>query len=90
MGATTKVQTTLRIDKEILEITKNMAKAANRSLNNYIECLLINNAQEEDDHEFWNKLEKSEAKIKAGECSSMKEEENLSDFLRRFKQEKGL
>lgn len=35
-----KVQTAFRIDKDLLELAKEKAKAQNRSLNNYIEYLL--------------------------------------------------
>lgn len=47
MESTIKVTTTFRIDKELLEIIRAKAKAANRSLNNYVECLLMEKAQEE-------------------------------------------
>ena len=35
------------VDKELLEKIRAKAKAANRSLNNYVECLLMEKAQEE-------------------------------------------
>ena len=35
-----KVQTAFRIDRDLLELVKEKAKAQNRSLNNYIEYLL--------------------------------------------------
>lgn len=47
MESTIKVTTTFRIDKELLEKIRAKAKAANRSLNNYVECLLMEKAQEE-------------------------------------------
>ncbi len=47
MESTIKVTTTFRLDKELLEIIRLKAKAANRSLNNYVECLLMEKAQEE-------------------------------------------
>lgn len=47
MESTIKVTTTFRINKELLEKIRVKAKAANRSLNNYVECLLMEKAQEE-------------------------------------------
>ncbi|MCQ2232363.1 MAG: ribbon-helix-helix protein, CopG family [Paludibacteraceae bacterium] len=47
MESTVKVTTTFRLDKELLEIIRAKAKAANRSLNNYVECLLMEKVQEE-------------------------------------------
>ena len=47
MESTIKVTTTFRIDKELLEKIRAKAKAANRSLNNYVECLLMEKAQEQ-------------------------------------------
>lgn len=35
-----KVQTAFRIDRDLLELVKEKAKAQNRSLNNYVEYLL--------------------------------------------------
>ena len=37
----TKVQTAVRLDKQLLEALKEKAKADHRSLNNYIEKLVI-------------------------------------------------
>lgn len=89
METATRVTTTLRIDKTILDIIKDKAKAANRSLNNYIECLLKDEA-EEPDQQFWNDLKNSESKIKEGAYSTMTHEESLDEFLERIKKEKGL
>ncbi|MGB5981747.1 MAG: hypothetical protein WBG46_06350 [Nonlabens sp.] len=41
MSNSAKVQTALRLDKNLLEVLKEKAKASNRSLNNYIETLLF-------------------------------------------------
>ena len=41
-SGSTKVQTALRFDKDLLELIKEKAKANKRSLNNYIEYLLYN------------------------------------------------
>jgi hypothetical protein len=41
MATTVKTTTTFRLDKGLLDMIKAKAKAANRSLNNYVECLLI-------------------------------------------------
>lgn len=38
---TSKVQTAFRFDKELIELVKQKAKAQHRSLNNYIEFLLL-------------------------------------------------
>ena len=38
---TSKVQTAFRFDKELIEMVKEKAKAQRRSLNNYIEFLLL-------------------------------------------------
>lgn len=38
---TSKVQTAFRFDKELIELVKEKAKAQHRSLNNYIEFLLL-------------------------------------------------
>ena len=47
MESTIKVTTTFRLNKDLLEIIRAKAKAANRSLNNYVECLLMEKAEEE-------------------------------------------
>lgn len=90
MEASTRVTTTLRIDKEILDIIKSKAKAANRSLNNYIECILINNAEEDSEELLIERLKAAEKKIKEGAGLQMKTNENLDDFLVRYKKEKGI
>lgn len=41
MATTVKTTTTFRLDKGLLDMIKAKAKAANRSLNNYVECLLM-------------------------------------------------
>lgn len=42
MEATVKKQTAFRLDNDLLEMLKAAAKREHRSLNNYVECLLMN------------------------------------------------
>lgn len=42
MEATAKKQTAFRLDNNLLEMLKAAAKREHRSLNNYVECLLMN------------------------------------------------
>lgn len=42
MEATVKKQTAFRLDNNLLEMFKAAAKREHRSLNNYVECLLMN------------------------------------------------
>lgn len=42
MAATVKKQTAFRLDNNLLEMLKAAAKREHRSLNNYVECLLMN------------------------------------------------
>lgn len=42
MEATVKKQTAFRLDNNLLEMLKAAAKREHRSLNNYVECLLMN------------------------------------------------
>ena len=72
MGASTKIQTPLRLDKNLLEILKEKAKASNRSLNNYIETLLFKEV---------GRIP-NEATIKAIENARKNEAETITDLDR--------
>lgn len=47
MESTVKITTTFRFNKDLLDIIRVKAKVANRSLNNYVECLLMEKAMED-------------------------------------------
>ncbi len=47
MESTVKITTTFRFNKDLLDVIRVKAKAANRSLNNYVECLLMEKALED-------------------------------------------
>ena len=53
--ATVKVQTAFRLDSELLRRLKVLAKRENRSLNNYVETVLMDVAYDEPNNDQWLK-----------------------------------
>lgn len=76
MESTIKVTTTFRIDKELLEKIRAKAKAANRSLNNYVECLLMEKAQEEPNSTTLNAMRDAENNV------NLEKVEKASDLMK--------
>jgi hypothetical protein len=76
MESTIKVTTTFRINKELLEKIRVKAKAANRSLNNYVECLLMEKAQEEPNATTLNAMRDAENNV------NLEKVEKASDLMK--------
>lgn len=72
-----KIQTAVRLDKDLLKLLKEKAKANQRSLNNYIEWLLY-----EDVGKIPNDLTK--AAIKEAQSGKLESVEDVDDFLAKF------
>ena len=73
----TKIQTAVRLDKQLLEALKEKAKADHRSLNNYIEKLLY-----QDVGHIPNQATK--AAIEEARESHLERIENLDDWLEKL------
>ena len=71
----TKIQTTVRLDKDLLEALKEKAMADNRSLNNYIEKLLYQDVG----HLPNQKTKDAMVEAQKGNLESI---EDLDDWLR--------
>ena len=72
---TSKVQTAFRFDKELIEMVKEKAKAQRRSLNNYIEFLLLKDVGNIPNEET------KKAIIDAREGKNLESIQNLDSFL---------
>ena len=71
----TKIQTTVRLDKDLLEALKEKAMADNRSLNNYIEKLLYQDVGHLPNQKTKDAMEEAQK----GNLESI---EDLDDWLR--------
>lgn len=74
---TTKIQTAIRLNKDLLEALKEKAKADKRSLNNYIEKLLY-----QDVENIPNEMTISA--IKEAREGNLEQIENLEDWLEKL------
>lgn len=74
----TKKVTSIRLSEELLNLLKEKATAANRSLSNYIEYLLKQSVEEEN---VWAVIEESEKQIKEGNCTTVTSKEEQDAFL---------
>jgi hypothetical protein len=73
----TKIQTAVRLNKDLIEVLKEKAKADNRSLNNYIEKLLY-----QDVGHIPNQATKSA--IEEAQNSNLERVEDLVDWLEKL------
>lgn len=67
MEATVKKQTAFRLDNNLLEMLKAAAKREHRSLNNYVECLLMNFMYNQPNEETKAAIEEARSGKSAGE-----------------------
>lgn len=74
----TKIQTALKLNKDLLEVLKEKAKADKRSLNNYIEFLLYRTVEEIPNEK--TKLAIEEARTN----SSLEKIDNVDDFFEKL------
>ena len=72
-----KIQTAVRLDKDLVEALKERAKADKRSLNNYIEKLLYQNVGNIPN-------ETTRSAIKEAQEGNLKRIENLDDWLEKL------
>ena len=85
--------TSFRLNSKLLAILKERAKASNRSLNNYVESVLLNAVSLEPNDalickkEFYEHVEKAISDIRSGKGYSMKPNESLDAFLDRMEGE---
>lgn len=66
MEATVKKQTAFRLDNNLLEMLKAAAKREHRSLNNYVECLLMNFMYNQPNEETKAAIEEARSRKSAG------------------------
>ena len=78
VGATTvKVQTAFRLDKDLISRLKAKAKKANRSLNNYVETVLMDIVYDEPNDETVSAIEEA----RSGKPLERLDVDNLDDFV---------
>ena len=78
VGATTvKVQTAFRLDKDLINRLKAKAKKANRSLNNYVETVLMDIVYDEPNDETVSAIEE----VRSGKPLERLDVDNLDDFV---------
>lgn len=85
MDATLRQPASFRFKSDLLETLKARAKASNRSLNNFVESILLA-AMEEDEqlsHAELLSIQRGVDDIKNGRTYRMQENESLADFLNR-------
>lgn len=85
MDATLRQPASFRFKSDLLETLKARAKASNRSLNNFVESILLA-AMEEDEqltHAELLSIQRGVDDIKNGRTYRMQENESLTDFLNR-------
>ena len=75
--ATVKVQTAFRLDSELLRRLKVLAKRENRSLNNYVETVLMDVAYDEPNNETLEALNE----VRGGGQLQNLDVENLEEFV---------
>ena len=75
--ATVKVQTAFRLDSELLRRLKVLAKRENRSLNNYVETVLMDVAYDEPNSETLEALNE----VRGGGQLQKLDVDNLEEFV---------
>ena len=86
--ATLRVPTSFRLPAELLEELKECAKATNRSLNNYVESILMdfmskNKTMEEIaiTPDLQSKLDKAREEIHRGQCITLKSHDDIDNYF---------
>lgn len=92
----TRIPASFRFQSTLMDELKRKAKASNRSLNNYVESLLISILQPtthvSDEslmgkEMFLEQVEKAISEVKSGKSFTMKPGESLDAFMDRMKEE---
>ena len=83
-----RVLTSFRLPAEVLEELKECAKATNRSLNNYVESILMdfmskNKTMEENaiTPDLQAKLDKAREEIHRGQCITLKSHDDIDNYF---------
>ena len=86
--STLRVPTSFRLPAELLEELKESAKATNRSLNNYVESILMdfmskNKTMEENaiTPDLQAKLDKAREEIHRGQCITLKSHDDIDNYF---------
>ena len=86
--STLRVPTSFRLPAELLEELKACAKATNRSLNNYVESILMdfmskNKTMEENaiTPDLQAKLDKAREEIHRGQCITLKSHDDIDNYF---------
>lgn len=86
--STLRVPASFRLPAELLEELKECAKATNRSLNNYVESILMdfmskNKTMEENaiTPDLQAKLDKAREEIDSGQCITLKSHDNIDKYF---------
>lgn len=84
----TRVPTSFRLPTELLEELKESAKAANRSLNNYVEGILMDVMKKTKKKEknvitpaLQARLDKAREEIRNGQCVTLKTQEEVDKYF---------
>lgn len=92
----TRIPASFRFQSTLLDELKSKAKASNRSLNNYVESLLISilhpTTSVEDDtlmskKKFLEQVERAISEVKDGKSYAMQPGESLDAFMNRMEEE---
>ena len=78
MEATVKKQTAFRLDNNLLEMLKAAAKREHRSLNNYVECLLMNFMYNQPNEETKAAIEEA----RSGKSAGKRDMSNFDAFMK--------
>lgn len=78
MTTNVKTVTSIRLSEDLLDALKKGAVASNRSLNNYIECILKESMERES---IWSVVANSEKEIQEGNCKVVSSKEEQKAFL---------
>ena len=86
--STLRVPTSFRLPAELLEELKECAKATNRSLNNYVESILMdfmskNKTMKENviTPDLQAKLDKAREEIHRGQCITLKSHDDIDNYF---------
>lgn len=86
--STLRVPTSFRLPAELLEELKECAKATNRSLNNYVESILMdfmskNKTMDENaiTPDLQAKLDKAREEIHSGQCITLKSHDDIDNYF---------
>ena len=82
--STLRVPTSFRLPAELLEELKECAKATNRSLNNYVESILMDFKTMKENvitPDLQAKLDKAREEIHRGQCITLKSHDDIDNYF---------